>query len=157
MNQPANGRMLLSHNFDLSDAPFPELSREEFATVFSEGFRDYPTIRCRLLSHAHWVVEVLFPAADFAAAAVGELCANILVKKRSSQKPDDAAMPDILILAGNKATPATSSDPEALQTGEWGVDVVETASATQFLESLGWEAIASQKAPDSIFKVEIKG
>ena len=157
MNQSATGRMLLSHNFDLSEAILPKLSREEFAIVFNNGFQERADIRCRLLANPHWIVEILFPANALSPSDLGELCAQILVQKRLRQKAEDITMPDILILGGIKTTPATSNSPDSLQTGEWGVDVVETASAKQFLQSINWEATTSQRDPHSIFKIELKG
>ena len=156
MNQSPSGRMLLSHNFNLSEAILPKLSREEFATIFDHGFRDRPNICCRLLANPHWIVELLFPAREISPSDLGKLCAQILHQNRQPQKTNDAAMPDILILGGIKTTPTTSSAPDSLQPGEWGVDVVETASAQQFLQSINWETTIAQRDPNSIFKVELK-
>jgi len=156
MNQAQTGRMLLSHNFNLPDKRLPELSREEFSTIFSDGFHFYPNIRCRLLTNPHWIVELLFPTSEFSPAQLGDMCAQILEQKRLTQKTDDIAMPDILVLGGIKHTPANNNTPDSLQPGEWGVDVVETASAEQFLQTIGWQATIAQKSPDDIFKVELK-
>lgn len=49
----------------------------------------------------------------------------------------------------------TNPSPDALQTGEWGLDVVETASAAQFLQKIGWEAVIAEKPADTVFKVEL--
>ena len=156
MNQSPTGRMLLSHNFNLSEAILPKLSREEFATIFNDGFEDRPDICCRLLSNPHWIVELRFPANKISPSDLGELCAQILRQKRLPQTTNNSAIPDILILGGIKTTPATSSAPDSLQPGEWGVDVVETASTQQFLQSINWEATIAQRNPDSTFKVELK-
>ena len=53
-------------------------------------------------------------------------------------------------------TPPTSSAPDALQPGEWGVDVVETADGNTFLQAIAWEATIASKSADSVFKVEWK-
>lgn len=71
-----------------------------------------------------------------------------------SQGKADDSFPDILILAGLKKTPPLSSDAEALQTGEWGVDVVETQSAESFLMAMGWEDKTAGKSIEDVFKVE---
>ncbi|TAG74477.1 MAG: DUF2656 domain-containing protein, partial [Oscillatoriales cyanobacterium] len=97
---------------------------------------------------------VLFSTNDFAPPQVGEFCAESLVNKRMSQGKVDDSFPDVLILAGLKKTPPLSSDVEALQTGEWGVDVVETASAESFLMAMGWEEKTSGKSIEDVFKVE---
>ena len=139
MTESGTGRMLLSHNFDIPEGVFPQLSREDLTQVFTEGLSQYPQIKCRQLNHPHWMVEVLFSTNDFSPPQVGELCAQVLVDKRMTQGKVDGAFPDILILAGLKKTPPLSDNPEALQPGQWGVDVVETQSADSFLIALGWE------------------
>jgi hypothetical protein len=153
MTESGTGRMLLSHNFDIPEGVFPPLSREDLTLVFVEGLSQYPQIKCRQLNHAHWMVEVLF-SHDFSPPEVGEFCAEALVNKRMSQGKVDDSFPDILILAGFKKTPPLSDDPEALQTGHWGVDVVETASAESFLMAMGWEEKTSGKSIEDVFKVE---
>jgi hypothetical protein len=158
MTESRTGRMLLSHNFDMPEGVFPPLSREDLTLVFAEGLSQYPQIKCRELNHPHWMVEVLFPNQDFSPPQVGEFCAQALLDKRMSQGKVDDSFPDILILAGLKKTPPLSSDAEALQPGQWGVDLVETPSADSFLMGLGWEEKTSGKSIEDVFKVErIKG
>ena len=154
MTESGTGRMLLSHNFDMPEGVFRPLSREDLTLVFVEGLSQYPEIKCRQLNHAHWMVEVLFSTNEFSPPQVGEFCAEALVNKRMSQGKADDSFPDILILAGLKKTPPLSSDVEALQTGEWGVDVVETPSAESFLMAMGWEDKTSGKSIEDVFKVE---
>lgn len=153
MTESGTGRMLLSHNFDLPEGVFLPLSREDLTLVFAEGLSQYSGIKCRQLNHAHWMVEVLF-SNDFSPPQVGEFCAQALVDKRMSQGKVDDSFPDVLILAGFKKTPPLSDDSEALQTGEWGVDVVETASAESFLMAMGWEEKTAGKSIEDVFKVE---
>jgi HEAT repeat protein len=43
---------------------------------------------------------------------------------------------------------------QALATGEWGVDVVETQSAESFLMAMGWEEKTAGKSIEDVFKVE---
>lgn len=45
----------------------------------------------------------------------------------------------------------------SLQPAEWGVDVVETASADSFLSALNWNERVKDKPIDRVFKIEIKG
>jgi hypothetical protein len=146
--------MLLSHNFDILEDILPQLSREEFTQVFAEGLSQYPQISCRQLNHSHWMVEILFPTNDFSPPEVGSFCAQALVDKRMSQSKSDTSFPDILILGGLKKTPPLSSDPDALQTGEWGIDVVETRSADSFLAAIEWEEKTADKTIDNVFKIE---
>lgn len=155
MTESKTGRMLLSHNFDLPEGVFPALSREDLTRVFAEGLSQYSGIKCSQLNHPHWMVEVLF-SQDFAPPQVGEFCAKALVDKRKSQGNVDESFPDVLILAGLKKTPPLSDDAEALQTGEWGVDLVETLSADSFLMALGWEEKTAGKSIEDVFKVEMR-
>ena len=157
MSDRATGRMLLSHNFNLSQGELPELSREEFAQVFVNGLQSKDSIRCSLIEHPHWMVEILFPIAEFSPEEIGKICGQILSEKRQAQKSSDRVMPDILVLGGKKTTPAMSTSPTSLQPGEWGVDVVETPSAAIFLSAIQWETTISQKPTDSIFKIELIG
>ncbi len=153
--------MLLSHNFDISPDVLPALSREEFAQVFQAGLGDQPNLHCRLINHPHWTVEILFATPEFSAQQVGELCAQALAEVRTldakrSPQITSGANPDILVLGGLKTTSPTSASPDALQPGEWGVDVVETPSGDAFLRGIAWETTMAQRPPDSIFKVTRK-
>jgi hypothetical protein len=154
MKNESQGRMLLSHNFDVTPDILPALSREQFAEIFRSALQNTP-LQCRLINHPHWTVEILYPTADFSPAQVGERCARSLAESRHPQRLNTAVTPEILVLGGLKTTPATTPDAEALQPGEWGVDVVETLSGAAFLQSIAWDATIAQKPSDSIFKVEL--
>jgi hypothetical protein len=148
----SQGRMLLSHNFDISEDVVPPMSREEFAKIFIEGLMD--TAQCRLVNNPHWIVEVLFDTNKFSPTQIGESCAQALINQRLSQVNDEQSLPHLLVLGGIKTTPPMSTSPDSLQPGEWGVDVVETANAQQFLQAISWDATVASKPSDSIFKVE---
>ncbi|NEQ73875.1 MAG: DUF2656 domain-containing protein [Okeania sp. SIO2C9] len=156
MTESKTGRMLLSHNFELSENTLPELNREEFAQVFIDGLSKYPQLKCRQLNHPHWMVEILFEHQVFSPPQVGEKCAEALIEKRIIQKNDKDLIVDVLILGGLKKTPPLSDSPDTLQTGEWGIDVVETHSAETFLNILNWEEKTAGKTIDNIFKIEMK-
>ena len=153
------GRMLLSHNFNLSPDYAPVLSREEFAQVFIVGMGDDERCKIRFIEHPHWIVEVLFAAESLTPQQVGTLCAGILAKSRglaSAEHVSPTQSPfEVLVLGGVKTTPATSDAPDALQPGNWGVDVVETPSGETFLQSLNWDAMVSQKSEDQTFVVKV--
>jgi hypothetical protein len=148
--------MLLSHNFDVSPDVVPILDRTGFAEVFQSGLSRYEDLQCQLIDHPHWIVEILFAIAKFSPQQVGELCAQALAERRRTQQPDKAPLLEILILGGLKTTPPTSTAPNALQPGEWGVDVVETQSGEAFLQAIAWADAIAQKPPDSVFKVEFQ-
>ena len=148
--------MLLSHNFDVPSDIVPSISREEFAEVFRIGLGDRPSCLTRLVNHPHWTVEILFDRRQFSPNQIGEFCAEALANKRISQGIDPKSLPEILILGGIKTTPPTSDSPDALQTGDWGVDVVETLVGETFLKGITWETTIASKSLDTIFKVELK-
>ncbi|MDJ0796551.1 MAG: DUF2656 domain-containing protein [Calothrix sp. MO_167.B12] len=152
MSNVSKARMLLSHNFDISEDILPALSREEFAQVFIEGLQD--VAECRLVNNPHWIVEVLFDADKYSATQMGEYYANALVTLRREQIKNGQKLPPILILGGIKTTPAMSTSPDSLQPGEWGVDVVETRDGDSFLAGIGWKNAIANKPSSSIFKVE---
>lgn len=150
-----DGRMLLSHNFDLSTEAIPPLSREDFAAIFQQGLASHsPQIRCRLIQHPHWMVEIRFAMPVYSPAQVGTYCAEALAQHRRAQALAPDLNLDLLVLGGLKSTPPTSADPEALQPGEWGIDVVETPSAEAFLTVIAWESTLKQKPDAEVFKVE---
>ncbi|MEM6837712.1 MAG: DUF2656 domain-containing protein [Cyanobacteria bacterium P01_C01_bin.120] len=148
-------RMLLSHNFTVSTGVVPALSAKEFANVFQAGLKAQDSLQCSPINHPHWRVEIRFPSAQFLPSEVGELCGQALAANRRSQQPAQP-IPTILVLGGLKTTPATSSTPGTLQSGEWGVDVVETTSAAAFLQSINWEATIAQRPADSVFQIAIQ-
>ncbi|NER78743.1 MAG: DUF2656 domain-containing protein [Leptolyngbya sp. SIO1D8] len=148
--------MLLSHNFNVSPDRVPALSREEFVAIFQAGLGVYEDLQCQGILHSHWQVEIQFSTDRFSPTQIGELCAKTLADKRISQHSGSEPLPPILILGGLKTTPPTSDSPEALQPGEWGVDVVETPSINDFLQSIAWEATIAQRSPENVFKVEMQ-
>ena len=157
MTASNTGRMLLSHNFNVSTAVLPSLTREGFTQVFAHQFQNYPDVKCRQLNHPHWMVEILFPLTEFSPDQVGEICAQALVEQRISTVKDETQRPDVLILGGCKKTPPMSEAPETLQRGEWGVDVVDTASASDFLAEIAWESKTEGKTLNEVFKIERRG
>lgn len=154
MTDSPQGRMLLSHNFDIADDTIPPLSRADFVAVFRDGLHHLSQIHCRAIEHPHWIVEVVFPTPKISPQQMGIYLAQALLAKRQGQI-GNILLQNILILGGIKTTPPTSTSPNALQPGEWGVDVVETLSVEQFLDRIGWEATVSQRSPDTVFKVEL--
>ncbi len=144
------GRMLLSHNYNLLDGAVPPLERSQFAQVFVDGFATREGISAVAIAHPHWCVEVTFNGDD--AIAVGHACAEVLLATRRLQR--DALPYDTLVLGGIKTTPATSTSPTALHTGEWGVDVVETGEAASFLKDINWAALTAMKPEGQVFQIE---
>jgi len=155
VDKSTTGRMLLSHNFDLYDQVFDKLTEEEFAQVFIDALNSQENIEVSFIDNPHWNVEILFSTSEFAPQKIGELCAQALKQQRLQEKPETAKLPNILILAGKKTTPPLSSDPTSLQPGEWGVDVVETASVSTFLTAIRWEERIYTRPVENIFKIEL--
>ena len=101
------------------------------------------------------MVKIGFARDRFSPLQVGELCVQALINKRKEQIAAENKLPEILFLAGKKTTPPLNNNPEGLQTGQWGVDLVETDSAKDFLVQIGWEQVATSKSQDEVFKIEV--
>lgn len=138
-------RLLLSHNYNLTAAEAPPLSPEEFATAFAEASDSW---QVRAIAHPHWRCEVI---AEGKPQDLGPALASALATYRQKQLGRAPGYP-VLALGGLKTTPATSSDPSALQPGDWGVDVVETPDAESFLAALGWEKLIAGRPETEIFQ-----
>jgi hypothetical protein len=152
MTDPRSGRMLLSHNFALTDDRVKPLDRAVFAAIFIEGLAA-DGIVAQLIDNPHWIVDLRFDPTVMQAAALGDRCAQVLCAFRQLEQPQ--RLPQFLILGGLKSTPATSPSPLALQPGEWGVDVVETADGDAFLAGIGWAATIATRDPATIFQVRL--
>ena len=143
MSPISQGRMLLSHNFNIQSDQIPALSRSEFTAIFQAGLgAEY---QCQEVASPHWIVEVLFPG-DRSPLVVGEAVATALAAARKADV-------EILALGGLKSTPPTSTAQGALQPGEWGVDVVETANGQEFLQSIDWANTVSSRSAETFFEV----
>jgi hypothetical protein len=143
MSANNQGRMLLSHNFNIQSDQVPALSRSEFTEIFQVGLGE--SYQCQEVESPHWIVEVLFPG-DRSPLAVGEAVARALAAARKANV-------EILALGGLKSTPPTSTAAGALQPGEWGVDVVETADGEEFLKSIDWANTVNGRSAETFFEV----
>ncbi|MEO1590012.1 MAG: DUF2656 family protein [Cyanobacteria bacterium J06632_22] len=156
-------RMLLSHNYTLAESSLAAvvvpLSRAEFAAVF-----EVSDLSARPIDHPHWMVELRFDAQQWTPAAIGTRCVEVLQTFRSTQVPGIRSEQVIgdgiytaMALGGLKSTPVTSSHPLALQTGEWGVDMVETVDPEAFLTMIGWERTVSARPSETYFYQSLQG
>lgn len=139
-------RLLLSHNYSITETLAPPLSAEAFCELFAVQLSSDWTVKP--VSHPHWRCEV---QAEGSPADIGNALVKALVDYRTQQL-GQALSYDVLALGGLKNTPATSSNPSALQAGDWGVDVVETPEAEAFLKNLGWESMIAGRPEPEIFK-----
>ena len=143
--------MLLSHNFTLIESEVHPLNREQFADVFIKGLSEKPDVDCALIENPHWVVEVNYSADAHSPTEVGQLCIDALATYRMDS--GDKKSFTIMALGGIKNTPTTAPAP-SLQTGEWGVDIVETAEPDVFLEEINWETLSHAKSAEDVFKLD---
>ncbi len=150
MTNDAKGRMLLSHNFALIESKVHPLNRIEFSEVFTQALSGTTGLACTAVDHPHWVVEVIYDEEKYTPTDVGQQCADALVAYRKTHQPTDFT---IMALGGIKDTPVTSPKP-SLQTGEWGVDIVETADPEEFLEEIKWNKLAGAKPAEAVFRID---
>ncbi len=146
-------RMLLSHNCKLPEDCVWPLSRDDFALVFIEGLKPHTDIQCHLMDHPHWIVEIRFDARQKSPSEIAFLCAQCLGTHRATDPSKVPSHYTVMPLGGLKTTPALDSSSPSLQSGEWGVDIVETLSPGEFLAEMGWEKAIAEKPADQIFKV----
>ncbi|WP_439344458.1 DUF2656 family protein [Vacuolonema iberomarrocanum] len=77
------GRMLLSHNFDVAPDQVPALSREAFADMFQLGLAKWDGLHCQRIDHPHWIVEIRFLMDAFSPSQIGDLCERPKAMQRS--------------------------------------------------------------------------
>jgi Protein of unknown function (DUF2656) len=139
-------RFLLSHNYSITPDIAPPLTVEAFCQAFTSQ-----SVQAKALNHPHWRCEIRIDHVSDP-QTIGESLAAALATYRKAQL-NGMINHQILALGGLKTTPATSTSPEALQPGEWGVDMVETIDADAFLAALGWEKLIADKPATEIFQV----
>ncbi len=151
-DKPDSGhnRMLLSHNFTLTEGETHPLNREEFAEVFVKALDAQPGIDCNAIENPHWVVEVRYATDRYSPLEVGQRCVDTLAEYRTNH---DSKGFQVMALGGLKTTPPTGAPP-SLQTDEWGVDIVETRDPDMFLKEINWDKLTGAKPPESVFKVD---
>ena len=144
-------RYLLSHNHDIADSVAPAITPQDFTTLFQNAMAaaSLEDGQVTAVDHPHWRSEL---KASPSPVSVGEFLAQALKTYREDQLGQPIEY-KILILGGLKTTPATSSSPNALQTGEWGVDIVETPNSDNFLAKINWAGIVSPRDPQEVIEV----
>ncbi len=145
-----HNRMLLSHNFTLTESEVHPLNRAEFVEIFVKALDDQTGIDCTPIENPHWVVEVRYETSRYSPLKVGQLCLDALASYRIDHESKGF---QIMALGGLKTTPPTGAPP-ALQTDEWGVDIVETRDPNMFLEEISWDKLTGTKPSESVFKVD---
>ncbi|MEM9218721.1 MAG: DUF2656 family protein [Cyanobacteria bacterium P01_F01_bin.150] len=142
-------RLLLSHNHNIPDTLAPALSNEEFCEAFATALSPENGWTVTAIPHPHWRCAI---TTDKSAQEVGPELVNALISYRQTQLQAAPAY-KVLALGGLKSSPPTSDNPNALQTGDWGVDVVETVDVKMFLTAINWDALSAARPADGVFKV----
>ncbi len=153
-------RMLVSHNFDITDPGIRKLSRGNFTEYFVQGLDVEPIERiafCQLIENPHWVFEIQFDGKRFTPQEMGDIIIKTLIAARTKETPAGIVIPQAAALGGLKQTEAANDSRNTLQINEWGVDVIETPDVDAFLENLGWEATIAQREPGTTFQSVWKG
>ncbi len=150
-------RMLVSHNFDITDPAIPVLSPGNFTEIFLMALEVNDSVGfCQRIDNPHWIFELRFDGNRFTAQQIGDRLVKALAEARKSKVAADVIRPHTLALGGLKQTPATVVSRNSLQPNEWGVDVVETVDADAFLAGLNWEATIASKDPATVFQSILK-
>ena len=137
-------QFVLSHNPQVASQSLPVMSASELANGLSD--QGMQGVNVSALQHPHWKVRVdsdLDP----------ESLAQTLLQAWRRFRESNGVQTDFTILAlgGRKDGVATSNS--LLQTGSWGVDVVETDRPSEFLGSINWEGLKTGRPADAIFEI----
>ncbi len=137
---------IVSHNLQVTSKAVPPLSASDLADAFIKN-SDVFTVS-QALSHAHWLVrlESSLSASDMAEDVVKSW-------KRYRQSEDQDSDHYWLALGGRKDTPAMPGSP--LQTGSWGVDVVECHDPEKFIQEINWPALKSARPAEAVFEIRV--
>jgi Protein of unknown function (DUF2656) len=150
-------RMLLSHNFDITDPAIPVLTKGNFTEIYVEELDLKGWGYCQRLDSPHWVMEIQFDSKRITPQQMGDRIVQELRNARSKRVTDpNVVLPHVLALGGLKSTPAEKESRNSLQINEWGVDVIETVNADAFLAGLNWEATIATRDPATIFQSILK-
>ena len=98
------------------------------------------------LQHPHWKVLIdsdLDP----------ESLAQTLLQAWRRFRESNGVQTDFTILALGGRKDGVAMSNSLLQTGSWGVDVVETDRPSEFLGSINWEGLKSGRPADAIFEI----
>ncbi len=135
---------VISHNLQVEGPDVPSFTASELAA----GLQDHSTTikRVEILDHPHWLVRV---ESDEQAKALAEELIRTWRAYRLARGHSDRHV--LLALGGRKDTPTSPGSP--LCSGQWGVDVVETTDAADFLTSIGWEALKQGRPTDGVFEL----
>tara|TARA_B100001109_G_scaffold237303_1_gene218323 strand:+ start:473 stop:907 length:435 start_codon:yes stop_codon:yes gene_type:complete len=135
---------VLSHNLQIQSEGVPPLVFEALAKALKEHCSSIQ--QAEALDHSHWKIrlESTSDPADFAV----ELAAGWRSVRRAMGHEDSHA---VLALGGRKDSPGNPGAP--LQQGGWGVDVVETADASAFLQAINWAGLTAGRPADGVFEV----
>ena len=137
---------VLSHNLQVQADDVPPLSADQLAAGLK---RHEPTIQAsEALSHPHWMLKL---ESELEPEPLAQAVATAW--KALRQELGQASMHTVMALGGRKDSEASPGAP--LQQGSWGVDVVETADAQAFLDSINWSALKAGRPEDGVFEVVV--
>ena len=134
-------QFVLSHNPQVASQSLPVMSASELANGLSDQ-----GMNVSALQHPHWKVRVdsdLDP----------ESLAQTLLRAWRRFRESNGVQTDFTILALGGRKDGVAMSNSLLQTGSWGVDVVETDRPSEFLGSINWEGLKSGRPADAIFEI----
>ena len=137
-------QFVLSHNPQVASQSLPVMSASELANGLSD--QGMQGVNVSALQHPHWKVRVdsdLDP----------ESLAQTLLQAWRRFRESNGVQTDFTILALGGRKDGVAMSNSLLQTGSWGVDVVETDRPSEFLGSINWEGLKSGRPADAIFEI----
>ena len=137
-------QFVLSHNPQVASRSLPVMSASELANGLSD--QGMQGVNVSALQHPHWKVRVdsdLDP----------ESLAQTLLQAWRRFRESNGVQTDFTILALGGRKDGVAMSNSLLQTGSWGVDVVETDRPSEFLGNINWEGLKSGRPADAIFEI----
>lgn len=134
---------VLSHNLQVSSEGLPSLSAQELASGLKAHSQRITFAEA--LDHPHWLVKLE------AEGTVHEIADDLVASWRAFRAVcgHDSAH-HLLALGGRKDAEGAPGSP--LQSGSWGVDVVETLDGDAFLKAINWEGLKAGRPEDGVFE-----
>jgi hypothetical protein len=134
---------IISHNLQIVATNIPAFKPDELVDGLLKQNESFQSITA--LIHPHWLLRLE------STLEVQELAEALLAAWRGVRLSNGHEFNHtVMALGGRKDDKAIPNSP--LQTGCWGVDLVETLDGPAFLRSINWDALKSGRPADAVFE-----